>query len=55
MIEDRIRIQNYLENHFEVNKEDFIKEKCKVTVLVGVISCRKIRLNWVHCSAAESQ
>lgn len=32
-----------LENHLEVSKEDFIKEKCKVTVLVGVINCRNIR------------
>lgn len=46
MIENRFRIQNYLdklENHLEVNKKDFIKEKCKVIVLVGVINCRNIR------------
>lgn len=32
-----------LENHLEVNKKDFIKEKCKVIVLVGVIDYRNIR------------
>lgn len=33
MTDDRIRIQNHLdklENHVEVSKKDFIKEKCKV-------------------------
>lgn len=32
-----------LENHVEESKKDFIKEKCKVIVLVGVIDCRNIR------------
>lgn len=33
MVEDRLKIQNYLdklENPLEINKKGFIKEKCKV-------------------------
>lgn len=46
MIEDRISIPDYLdklENHLEVNKKDFVKEKCTVILLVGVINCRNTR------------
>lgn len=32
-----------LENHVEVSKKDFIKDKCKVVVLMRVINCRNIR------------
>lgn len=54
MIEDKIRIQNYLdklENHLEVNKKDFIKENSKVILLNGSnqLQKHKIRFNWVHC------
>ena len=59
MVEDRIRIQNYLdklENHLEVNKKDFIKEKCsRIASGNNQLQKYKFRINWAHCSSAETQ